>query len=28
VMLQRISARDRRTAAEVLLRCAENVEDA
>jgi DNA-binding MarR family transcriptional regulator len=28
VMLQRISARDRRTVAEVLLRCAENVEDA
>src|SRR3979411_1255710 len=28
VMLQDISARDRRTVAEVLLRCAENVEDA
>jgi DNA-binding MarR family transcriptional regulator len=28
VMLQHISARDRRTVAEVLLRCAENVEDA
>jgi hypothetical protein len=28
VMLQGISARDRRTVAEVLLRCAENVEDA
>jgi DNA-binding MarR family transcriptional regulator len=28
VMLQGISARDRRTVAEVLLRCAENVESA
>jgi len=28
VMLQGVSARDRRTVAEVLLRCAENVEDA
>jgi len=28
LMLQGISARDRRTVAEVLLRCAENVEDA
>jgi DNA-binding MarR family transcriptional regulator len=28
VMLQGISTRDRRTVADVLLRCAENVEDA